>query len=54
MQLSAAVVWGLTFATLLTLMLTPVLLAAPKVASERFGWLWRTVRGWATRPSRGR
>jgi multidrug efflux pump len=36
-QLSAAVVWGLSFATLLTLVLTPVLLAAPKVASERFG-----------------
>ncbi len=35
-QLSAAVVWGLSFATLLTLVLTPVLLAAPKVTSERF------------------
>jgi len=38
-QLSAAVVWGLSFATLLTLVLTPVLLAAPKVFSRRFGWL---------------
>ncbi|MFL5295119.1 MAG: efflux RND transporter permease subunit [Phenylobacterium sp.] len=44
-QLSASVVWGLSFATLLTLVLTPVLLAAPKVASRRFGWLWRQLRG---------
>jgi multidrug efflux pump len=40
-QLSAAVVWGLSFATLLTLVLTPVLLAAPKVASHRFASYWR-------------
>lgn len=40
-QLSAAVVWGLSFATLLTLVLTPVMLAAPKVYSERSQWLWR-------------
>ena len=32
-QLSGCVVWGLSFATLLTLVLTPVLLAAPKAAS---------------------
>jgi multidrug efflux pump len=38
-QLSAAVVWGLSFATLLTLVITPVMLAAPKVYSRRFGWL---------------
>jgi len=44
-QLSGAVVWGLSFATLLTLVLTPVLLAAPMVASRRFGKLWRQVRG---------
>jgi multidrug efflux pump len=44
-QLSAAVVWGLSFATLLTLVLTPVLLAAPMVASRRFGRLWRAIRG---------
>jgi multidrug efflux pump len=44
-QLSGAVVWGLSFATVLTLALTPALLAAPKVASERFGWLWRRIRG---------
>jgi multidrug efflux pump len=40
-QLSGAVVWGLSFATLLTLVLTPVLLAAPKVASARFASYWR-------------
>ena len=39
-QLSGAVVWGLSFATLLTLILTPVLLAAPKVMSRRFKWVW--------------
>lgn len=44
-QLSGAVVWGLTFATLLTLVLTPVMLAAPKVVSERTGALWRRLRG---------
>jgi multidrug efflux pump len=44
-QLSASVVWGLSFATLLTLVLTPVLLAAPQVASRRFGSLWRAIRG---------
>ena len=44
-QLSGAVVWGLSFATVLTLALTPALLAAPKVAAERFGWLWRKIRG---------
>ncbi|MBW8813875.1 MAG: efflux RND transporter permease subunit [Caulobacterales bacterium] len=38
-HLSGAVVWGLSFSTLLTLVLTPVLLAAPKVMSARFGWL---------------
>jgi multidrug efflux pump len=38
-QLSGAVVWGLSFATLLTLIITPTLLALPKVLSRRFGWL---------------
>jgi multidrug efflux pump len=42
-QLSAAVVWGLSFATVLTLALTPALLAAPKVASERFGRYGRWI-----------
>lgn len=44
-QLSASVVWGLSFATLLTLVLTPVLLAAPQASSRRIGWLWRQVFG---------
>jgi len=44
-QLSASVVWGLSFATLLTLVLTPVLLGAPMVMSQRFGRLWRQIRG---------
>jgi multidrug efflux pump len=44
-QLSGSVVWGLSFATLLTLVLTPVLLAAPKVMSARFAALWVRVGG---------
>ncbi len=52
-QLSGAVVWGLTFATLLTLILTPVLLAAPKIFARRFGWLWEHALGRA-RPPRDR
>jgi multidrug efflux pump len=52
-QLSGAVVWGLSFSTLLTLVLTPVLLAAPKVMAERFGagfhWIQRRL-GVAPRP----
>jgi multidrug efflux pump len=39
-HLSASVVWGLSFSTLLTLVLTPVLLAAPKVMSRRFAHLF--------------
>ena len=51
-QLSAAVVWGLSFATLLTLVLTPVLLAAPKVTAERFGrWFGRSNRRSAPQPA---
>jgi len=49
-QLSAAVVWGLTFATLLTLVLTPVLLAAPKVMGRRFRWLYEELRVALGRP----
>lgn len=44
-QLSGAVVWGLTFSTVLTLVLTPVMLAAPKAVSARTGALWRRLRG---------
>jgi len=43
-QLSAAVVWGLSFATLLTLVLTPVMLAAPRVYASRF----IRLRNWMT------
>jgi multidrug efflux pump len=46
-QLSAAVVWGLGFATLLTLLLTPVLLAAPKVMAARFHRVFEGARGLA-------
>ena len=41
-QLSTAIISGLTFATLLTLVVTPVLLAAPTVMRGRAG----SVRGW--------
>jgi multidrug efflux pump len=44
-QLSAAVVWGLSFSTLLTLILTPVLLAAPEVMSRRVKHLWARSGG---------
>ena len=44
-QLSGAVVWGLSFATMLTLILTPVLLAAPKVLARRFHWVFEWLRG---------
>ncbi|HEY9219704.1 MAG TPA: efflux RND transporter permease subunit [Phenylobacterium sp.] len=44
-QLSASVVWGLSFATLLTLVLTPVLLAAPMVWSRSFYSLWLMLGG---------
>jgi multidrug efflux pump len=54
--LAATVVWGLSFATLLTLILTPVLLGAPSrvrvgIANIRrfFGWLFSTVLGWLKR-----
>ncbi len=53
-QLSAAVIWGLSFATLLTLVLTPVLLAAPKVYGERFRVLRDRLRGGRRRHGGGR
>ena len=50
-QLSAAVVWGLSFATLLTLVLTPALLAAPKIIAERLcRWFGRPAKPPAVRP----
>ena len=39
MELSATVVFGLSFSTLLTLFLTPAALAAPMVLSQRFARL---------------
>lgn len=51
-QLSAAVVWGLSFATLLTLVLTPVMLAAPKIYSARFVWLRNRLLGGGASPPR--
>jgi multidrug efflux pump len=50
-QLSGAVVWGLSFSTLLTLVLTPVLLAAPQVVEERLGRLLGRKRGTGDRPA---
>lgn len=52
-QLSASVVWGLSFATLLTLVLTPVMLAAPKVYSRRFGWAYEHLPGRRPQVRRG-
>jgi multidrug efflux pump len=43
-QLSGAVVWGLSFSTLLTLFLTPAALAAPGTLARRFGNIYRMVR----------
>ncbi len=53
-QLSASVVWGLSFATLLTLVLTPVLLAAPKVYGDRFARAVRWIRARGGRSRRPR
>jgi multidrug efflux pump len=52
-QLSATVVFGLSFSTLLTLFLTPAALAAPKVLSQRFAALLRLFGvAWQPRPVR--
>lgn len=54
-QMAGAVVWGLSFATLLTLFLTPAALAAPQVLKPRFARAWWWVRGLfgARRPAPG-
>jgi multidrug efflux pump len=44
-QMAGSVVWGLSFATLLTLFLTPVTLAAPAVLLRRFGLLMNSGTG---------
>ncbi len=51
-QLSGAVVWGLSFSTLLTLFLTPAALAAPRTLARRFRNVWLLLRrkqAWADR-----
>jgi multidrug efflux pump len=55
-QLSASVVWGLSFSTLLTLFLTPAALAAPKTLVRRFKNIYLLLRGrqrWADRVRQG-
>ena len=44
-QLAGTVVWGLSFATLLTLFLTPAALAAPAVLKRRAAKLWAALTG---------
>ena len=44
-QLAGTVVWGLSFATLLTLFLTPAALASPAVLKRRFAKAWAAMRG---------
>ncbi len=39
-QLSSAIAGGLAFATLLTLLVTPVLLVVGETLGERLGWFW--------------
>jgi multidrug efflux pump len=51
-QLSGAVVWGLSFSTLLTLLLTPVLLAAPRSTARRFGWAFDKIRRYLGLPEK--
>jgi multidrug efflux pump len=53
-QLSGSVVWGLSFATLLTLFLTPAALAAPKVLSRQFGWTFDQIKTRAPKRRRGK
>jgi multidrug efflux pump len=53
-QLSATVVWGLTFSTLLTLFLTPAALAAPKSLHNSFDRLVRFFLGLLGHPEWGR
>ncbi len=43
--MAGTVVWGLSFATLLTLFLTPSALAAPAVLKRRAAKAWATTTG---------
>jgi multidrug efflux pump len=49
-QMAGAIVWGLSFSTMLTLLLTPVMLAMPGVLMERFGWTSRNAKEKAPGP----
>jgi multidrug efflux pump len=49
-QMAGAIVWGLSFSTMLTLLLTPVMLAMPGVLMERFGWTARKAKEAAPGP----
>jgi len=42
-QLATAVISGLTFSTLLTLIMVPVLLVAPSIWKDQLIWLWHTI-----------
>jgi multidrug efflux pump len=44
-QMAGAIVWGLSFSTLLTLLLTPVMLALPQTLFRRFGKASGWIRG---------
>ncbi|MFN3232618.1 MAG: efflux RND transporter permease subunit [Alphaproteobacteria bacterium] len=50
-DLALAVVFGLTFATILTLLVTPCLIAAPYVLKRRFGAVKRKMRQRGTAPA---
>ena len=50
-QLAGTVVWGLSFATLLTLFLTPAALAAPAVLKRRAAKVWAALTGRRPAPS---
>ena len=52
-QLAGTVVWGLSFATLLTLFLTPAALAAPVVLKRRMAKLWAALTGRRPAPAPG-
>lgn len=50
-QMAGTVVWGLSFSTLLTLLLTPAALAAPHVLKRRAVKLWAAISGRSAAPS---
>ncbi|HEX4096702.1 MAG TPA: efflux RND transporter permease subunit, partial [Caulobacteraceae bacterium] len=52
-QLAGTVVWGLSFATLLTLFLTPAALAAPAALKQRWSRVWVRAAGRRPEPAPG-